>query len=212
LAALIVSGCASGKGESQRAISYDFTRLEKIAVLEVSGSVAGDSVKNQIGDFFAMELLKRGFTPVERAQVQALLKEQKFQTSGLTSDQDAAKAGRILNVPAVMLVNIPDYREEKMSMTAKIISVEDGSILWIGSGSGSTGKTLSTVVGAAAGAVAGAVIAGDHRGDRAIGGVAGGVLGGLAGRAMTPQQADQVKKIIEKVCKDLPSRFPKPTK
>jgi hypothetical protein len=138
-----------------------------------------------------------------------LLKEQKFQTSGITSDEDATKAGKILNVPAVMLVNIPKFKEE-INMTAKIIDVEDGSVLWIGSGSGSTGKTLSTIVGAAAGAAAGAVVGGRDTRDRVAGGVIGGVLGGVAGNALSPQQAEQVQKIIKKVCENLPYRISKP--
>ena len=205
-AALLVAGCASSEGESHMRLGYDFTKVEKVAVIDVSGAVAGEAVKDQIRDFFAMELVKKGYAPVERARIQTVLKEQKFQASDITSDQGAAKAGQILNVPAVMLVNIPDYKESKMSMTAKMIDVQDGSILWIGSGTGSTGKGLSTIVGAAAGAAAGAVVAGGDSGDRAVGAVAGGVLGGLAGRALSPQQAKQVQKIIKKVCESLPSR------
>jgi hypothetical protein len=207
LAALIVGGCASGKGESYIRADYDFSKVTKIAVVEVSGAVRGEAVKNQIGDFFSMELMKKGYTPVERAQVQALLKEQKFQASDVTTDEDAARAGKILNVPAVMLVNIPTYKEE-MNMTAKIIDVQDGSISWIGSGSGTTGKTFTTVLGAAAGAATGAVVAGGDTRDKVAGGVIGGVLGGVAGQALSPQQAEQVKKIIKKVCEDLPYRTP----
>jgi hypothetical protein len=207
LAALMVGGCATGKGESYSRAGFNFSTLDKVAVLDVSGSVRGDAVKNQIGDFFAMELMKRGYTPVERAQVQALLKEQEFQASGVTSDQDAAKAGRILNVPAVMLINIPTYKEE-INMTAKIVSVEDGSVLWLGSASGTTGKTFSTILGAAAGAAAGAVVAGGDTRDRVAGGIIGGVLGGVAGQALSPQQAEQVQKIIKKLCESMPPRIP----
>ena len=207
LAGVVVGGCATGKGESYSRAGFNFSTLDKIAVLEVSGSVRGDAVKNQIGDFFSMELMKRGYTPVERAQVQALLKEQQFQSSGVTSDQDAAKAGRILNVPAVMLINIPTYKEE-INMTAKIVSVEDGSVLWIGNGSGSTGKTFSTILGVAAGAAVGATVAGGDTRDRVAGGIIGGVLGGVAGQALSPQQAEQVQKIIKKVCESMPPRVP----
>ena len=207
LAGLVVGGCATGKGESYSRAGFNFSTLDKIAVLEVSGAVRGDAVKNQIGDFFSMELMKRGYTPVERTQVQALLKEQQFQASGVTSDQDAAKAGRILNVPAVMLINIPTYKEE-INMTAKIVSVEDGSVLWIGNGSGSTGKTFATFLGAAAGAAAGVVVAGGDTRDRVAGGIIGGVLGGVAGQALSPQQAEQVQKIIKKVCESMPPRAP----
>lgn len=211
LTALITGGCATGKGESYVKADYDFGKLTKIAVVEVSGSVQGEAVKNQISDFFQMELLKKGYTVVERSRVQTLLKEQQFQTSEVASDQDAAKAGRILNVPAVMLVNIPKFKED-LNMTAKIIEVEDGSVLWIGSGSGSTGKTLSTIVGAAAGAAAGAAVGGRDTRDRVAGGVIGGVLGGVAGNALSPQQAEQVQKIIKKVCENLPSKLPMPQK
>lgn len=205
LAALVVGGCATGTGESIVRAGYDFSQLDKVAVIEVSGAVRGEAAKNQIGDFFTMELLKKGYTPVERAQVQALLKEQKFQATDVTSDEGAARAGRILNVPAVLLINIPTYREE-MNMTVKMIDVEDGGILWMGSGSGRTGKTLATILGAAAGAAGGAVIAGDDKDDKVLGGVIGGVLGGVAGRALSPQQAVQVQKIIKKICVELPPR------
>jgi hypothetical protein len=208
LAALVVAGCATGKGESYVRAGYNFGALEKVAIVEVSGQVNGDAAKNQIADFFIMELLKKGYTPVERAQVQTLLKEQDFQASDITSNEDAAKVGKILNVPAVMLVNIPTCKED-ISMTAKMVDVQDGSVLWVGSGSGSTGKTGSTILGAVAGAAAGAVLAGGDTNDRVVGGVVGGVLGGVAGRALTPQQAEQVKKIIAKVCEKLPSRFPR---
>ena len=208
LAALVVSGCATGKGESYVRAGYNFGALEKVAVVEVSGEVRGDAAKNQIADFFTMELLKRGYTPIERAQVQALLDEQDFQASDITSNEGAAKVGKIMNVPAVMLVSIPTCKEN-ISMTAKMVDVEDGSVLWLGSGSGSTGKTGSTILGAVAGAAVGAVVAGGDSSDRVVGGVIGGVLGGVAGRALTPQQAEQVKKIIAKVCEDMPSRFPR---
>jgi len=202
IALVLVGGCS--KGESYVRAGYDFSKLTKVAVIEVAGVVEGDTAKNQIADFFGMELLKKGYTVVERAQVQALLDEQDFQASDLTGTEDAAKAGRILNIPVVLVVNIPKYKEE-MNMTAKMIDVEDASILWMGSASGTTGKTLATIFGAAAGAAAGATVAGD--GDELVGGVIGGVLGGVAGNALSPQQSENLQKLTKKMCKDLPMRF-----
>lgn len=207
LGASLVAGCGSSQGESYAMAGYDFTSLNKVAIVDVTGRIYGDVVKNQISDFFVMELMKRGYTVVERKDVQALLKEQEFQASDMTTNDDAARAGRILNVPAVLVINIPKYKE-KMEMTAKLIDVEDASILWIGSGTGSTGKGLATFVGAAAGAAAGAVLAGGDTSDRVIGGVAGGVVGGVAGNVLSPEQSTQVKKVIAKVCETLPSRVP----
>ncbi len=207
LSASLVAGCGSSQGESYAMAGYDFTSLNRVAIVEVTGRVYGDVVKNQISDYFAMELIKRGYRVVERKEVQALLKEQEFQASEMTTNSDAARAGQILNVPAVLVINIPKYKD-KMEMTAKLIDVEDASILWIGSGSGSTGKGLATFVGAAAGAAAGAVLAGGDTNDRVIGGIAGGVLGGVAGNALSPEQSEQVKKVIAKVCDTLPWRVP----
>ncbi len=203
---LYVGGCATGKGESYARANYDFTQLDKVAVVDVSGAVVGDAAKNQIADFFVMELLKKGFAPVERAQVQALLKEQEFQASEITSAEAAAKAGRILNVPAVLVVNIPNYADD-FSITAKMVDVEDGSILWLGTGSGRVGKNLAMFFGAAAGAGAGAAVAGGESGDRVLGGIAGGVLGAAAGSALTPQQADQLQKVVKDMCTTLPARL-----
>lgn len=207
MAALLVGGCASSEGESYAVAGYDFASLNKVAIVEVTGRVHGDVVKNQISDFYTMELIKKGYAVIERSQVQSILKEQEFQASDITTNEGAAQAGKVLNVPAVMLINITKY-EEDMDMTAKLVDVEDGTILWIGSGSGSTGKTLATIVGAAAGAAAGAVIAGGDSSDRWVGGIAGGVLGGVAGNALSPDQAKQVKKVIGKLCETLPPRIP----
>ena len=77
---------------------------------------------------------------------------------------------------------------------------------------GNTGKGLATFVGAAAGAAIGAAVAGGSTEDRVIGGVAGGVLGGVAGNALSPDQVKQVRKVVEEVTKDLPSRVPQPKK
>jgi len=198
---LQVAGCTTA--ESQAKAGFDFSGLDKVAVVDVIGDIGGETARNQVSDFFVMELLKKGYSAVERAQVQNLLKEQKFQQSEVTTAQSAAQAGKILNVPAVLIVNIPALKEE-MSITAKMINVEDGSILWMASGSGTTGRTLSTVTGAVIGAGAGAAAAGED--EETVGAIAGGVLGGVAGRALSPQTAEKAKEIIKKMCQSLPYR------
>jgi len=200
-AVLTITGCTTT--ESQARIGYDFSTLDKVAVISVEGILRGEAAKNQISDFVVLELLKKGYAPVERSQVQSILKEHEFQASDLTSNTTAAQAGKILNVPAVIIINVPKF-DDQMSMTAKLIDVEDGSILWIGSGTGSTGKLLGTIAGAAVGVVAGVAVSGES--DETIGAVAGGVLGGVAGQALAPQEATKAKEIISKMCKDLPAR------
>ena len=201
-AVLLIGGCSSG--ESYSRAGFDFGELNKVAVVDVQGEVKGEAAKNQIADFIVMELLRKGYAPIERVQVQSILKEQKFQMSDLTTAEGVAQAGQILNVPTILVANIPNFSEE-MSITVKMIDVEDGSILWMASGSGKTGRTLLTIGGAAAGAAAGATVGGDD--NKVLGGVAGGVLGGVAGQALSAQKAEQAQKIIKKMCKNLPFRF-----
>ncbi len=202
----LITGCATQQGESQFRAGYDFAKLDKVAVLDVTGE-GSQAARNQIGDFFVLELLKRGYAPIERQQIDAILKEQGFQnTTGITAPEDAVKAGRILNVPAVVLVSIPD-NEEEVSMTAKLVDVQDGSILWQATGYGKKNTWFGTVIGAVGGAVAGAAIGNTAGSDGAVvGGVAGGVVGGMAGQALTPQQAEEIQKIVKQMCKDMPSR------
>ena len=199
---LAASGCATA--ESYSAAGFNFGSLDRVAVVEVDSPLSG-AAESQIADFFAMELLKKGYTPVERQQVTAILKEQQFQAGELTSNEGAARAGRILNVPAVLVVNIPTWGE-RIDMTAKLVNVEDGSILWLGSGSGGTRKTLGTIVGAAIGAGAGAAAAGGDSSDRAVGAAIGGVAGGVAGYALSPSEAKAAQNLVKKVTESLPPR------
>ena len=206
---VFVTGCAKGKSTART--DYDFSKVTKVAIVDVVGPVGSEGAKNQLSDMVAMKLLEKGFSPIERSQVQTLLKEQEFQASAQTSEEDAVKAGKILNVPIVLIVNIPQF-EEDISMTIKMLNVEDGSILWLGSGSGTTGKTLGTILGAAGGAAAGVVIGGDDKSDKTVGGVIGGVLGGATANLLAPQKARAAEKIIGKICKDMPGRIPETKK
>ena len=148
--ALVVAALATGctTGESYAAAGYNFAALDKVAVVEVQLPIGGEAARDQIADVFAMELLKKGYQAVERRQVSAILKEQQFQAGDLTAPEDAARAGRILNIPAVIVVNIPTWGD-KIDMTAKMIDVETGAIIWLGSGKGGTGKGMRTALGVA---------------------------------------------------------------
>ena len=203
LAVVSAAGCASG--ESFIKPGYDFSAVKKVAVVEVVGDFRGEAAKNQIADYFAMELLKKGYEPVERTQVQAVLTEQKFQASDLTTAEGAAAAGRILNVSAVVIMNVGEFGE-RISMTAKMVDVEDASILWMGEGTGTTGRTAATVGGAVVGLGLGASLGGSRSG-RIVGGVAGAAAGGVLGNALSPQELTQAKKAIQKMTKSLPLRL-----
>ncbi len=199
--AITLGGCTTA--ESYHRKGYDFYQIDTIAVVDVIGLVGSEAAKNQIADFFVMELLKKGYSPIERSQVQILLNEQKFQASDITSREAVAKAGEILNVPVILYVNVPKY-EEEITISAKMVDVEDGSILWMGTSTGTTGKTLNTILGAAGGALIGGTVTGKD--DRVIGAIGGGVAGGAAGALLSPQTEQKVRDMIGKICETLPAR------
>jgi len=201
----IIAGCSSRGGESSFRIGYDFGTLDKVAVVAVEGSVRSDLAQDQVADIFAMELLRKGYAPVGRAQVKALLKEQKLESADLTTIEAATEAGMILGVPAVLVVEIPHFGEETL-ITAKMIDVEDGSILWLGRGSGKGRGFLSTVSGAfkleepKTGAGIGA------QKEEVLAEIAGEILGGPEGGVLSPEEAKKTQEIIQKMCKSLPKK------
>ncbi len=213
LGMLAAAGCASTHVESSAALGYDFGKIDKIAIVDVNGRIYNEAAKDRVSDLFAMKLMEKGYMFIERKNIKALLKEQQFQSSDLASKDNVARAGRILNVPAIMTISIPKYSGGKMDVTATIVDVETGAVLWKGMGTGDTGKALSTFVGAAAGIAAGAAIgnvaSGGHSSTSTVlGGVGGGIIGGVAGNALAPKEVEVLNKVIVKMIEKLPSRVP----
>lgn len=202
--ALLVVGCSSV--DTVVVPDYSARGVKSAAVVQVIGELRGEAARNQIADFFAMEFMRKGYRVVERQQVATVLKEQGIQSSASMNEQQAVAAGKLLGVDAVVLVNIPEF-DERMSLTAKLLAVKDGSALFISAGFAKTNRLLYTVGGAAAGAAIGALGGGaiGNRTGAVIGGAAGGVLGGVAGGALSPQAAQKLQKLVKKMCVDLPN-------
>jgi hypothetical protein len=202
---MLLVGCASASSFVQQ--GYNFARIHKVAVVEVTGANNNVNAQNEVADLWAMELLKRGYNVIERTQVQSILDEQDFQATDFTTAAGAAEMGRILNVDAIFVANVPEM-QSSISMTAKMIDVETGSLLWIGEGTGRAGSGVGTVTGALLGAAAGGVIG--HQVDSGSGGpvgaIAGGVGGGVAGHALEPTTRQALRKVVAKVARGLPAR------
>lgn len=203
LAMVVFAGCSSV--DSTRKQDYDFSGLKKTAVVSVTGDLRGARTKNQVATFIQMELMRKGYSVIERQEVQKLLKEQDFQRSDVTQVADAARAGEVLNVPVVVMSDIKVDRD-RVDMTMKMVDVETAEVVWIGETTGRSGRTLATVGGALVGAGAG-VVAGGSRSGRIVGGVLGGAAGGVAGHTLTAAEADLVKKMVKKIGTVMPSRM-----
>jgi len=198
IAILFIGGCASGRAESHSRAGYNFSMLDSVAVVAVEGALQSQAAKDQIAEYFEMELLKKGYAPKEWANVSAALKEQEVQASDLNTEAGVAEAAEIINVPAILIVNIPHFGNE-IFITAKMVDVTDGSVLWIGSGTSKTGGWLSLGSGWGSGA---------REENELFGGVQGGVMGGgVTAYALSPKEAEQAHRLIRRMCNTLPSRL-----
>ena len=155
-----ISGCQTA---SWVTAPVDLEEYSPVAVIaqDLRGYGQPDSaVIRQMEDAFIQGLMAKGYGVVTRSDVSSVLEEQNFQHSHIT-ENDAARLGAILNVPAVLLVtannsSITMKRVERQrydlqtetfrtimetvyqgeaSIGARKISVEDGQILGVGSNS-----------------------------------------------------------------------------
>lgn len=166
-----VAGCATNsstppqpRAENVMAYNFDPRSVEKLAVLvqETRRYNIPKEVDRLIEDEFISVILDKGYSVASRSDIDTIAKELKFQRSGMT-ESDAARLGKVLNVPAVLLVNITDYAvertknapftalllapkgtlffETRAAIGARLISVEKGEVLWLGKHGASTTST-----------------------------------------------------------------------
>jgi len=199
MGALLIGGCRSSQKSSSR-IGYDFSGVNKVAIMAVQGTLKSETAKDQIAEFFAIELLEQGYAPLGRPQVRALLAEREAAGADpnagfkdLTTNEAAVEAGRALKVPAVLTINIPHFADE-ITITATMIDVEDGSILWLANGSGRGEGPLSGMFGGSRKAPE----------NELLGGLMGPESDGTAGQPLSPQEAKRAQNIIKNLCKSLP--------
>jgi hypothetical protein len=202
-----IIGCSSGGGgESSFRIGYDFEGLDKVAIVAVEGSVGSEQARDQIADFFAMELLRKGYAPVGRAQVKALLRERELESTDLATIKGATEAGLMLDVPVVLVADIPYFGKEQTSMTAKMINVEDGSIIWMARGSAKAKGIWASISGLFKLEEAETDTGFGGQEDELFGEIAGDVLGGPTDGVLSPKEAKEIREIIKTMCKSLPAR------
>lgn len=195
---LFVGGCGSGRAESHSMGGYNFSMLDSVAVVAVEGASVSQAGKNQIAEYFEMELLKKGYAPKESTSVFAALEDQQIKASDLNTTEGVAGVGEIVNVPAIIIVNIPHFGEE-IFITAKMVDVSNGNVLWIGSGTTKTGGFLPNIWGSGGSKA---------EENELFGGMPGGMMGGgVTASALSPQEADRVQRLVRGICKNLPSRL-----
>ncbi len=213
-----LTACSSGSSYVRP--GYNFNFVGRVAVL-ASMNVGSPAQQQEVADLFAMQVLRKGYDVIDRANLTDLANEAAFQnSSGMTSPEGRTKLA-IANVSTVIVVNVstpltgsgyPCYADDgaqDIAMTAKMLDVQSGTLLWAGEGTGQLKSGLATfsgvVLGAGAGALTGGLIGRGATG-AVVGGVAGALGGGAAGAALEESQAQLLRSVIRKTCEELPAR------
>lgn len=107
------------------------------------------TVSNQISEGLAIYFLNCGFNVVERSRIDLILQEMKLQTSGLLSQDDAIKLGKIANVKYIVHgsgnVRFQGSYPFVHTFTLKMTNVENGQVVLVSNWTGSA-KSLGTVI------------------------------------------------------------------
>ena len=199
--ALLMGGCTvPTQDRSSARVGYDFSGVEKVAIVAVEGTIKSEVARDQIAEFFAIELLEHGYAPIGRPQVRRILARRAAEVNepeytDLSNPEEAVEIGLALKTPAVLTINIPHFGEA-ISITATMIDVEDGSILWIAhsTGHGAGGSGLF------------GLDSGTGQEDDLLSGPPAGPVGPTSGLPLSPEEARRVQAIIKDVCRTLPSK------
>jgi len=196
IAVLLIGGCRAQQESSFRA-GYDFSGVNKVAIVSVEGAVLSEVARDEIADFFAIELLERGYAPMGRAQVRASLTEQEAEDeiTDLTTPEGAVAAGMALDVLAVLTIKIPHFGDE-ISISTTMIDVEDRSILWLATGTGGGRRTFSSIFSSKSGG---------SKDEGLLGPIMGDVMG-PTDQPLSPEDAERAQRIVKKMCRSLPSK------
>ena len=99
----VLTACSSGSSFVRP--GYNFNQVGRVAVL-ISMNAGNPAQQQEVADLFAMQILKKGYDVVDRANLADLTNEAMFQNeSGITSPEGRAKLA-IHNVSAVIVVNV----------------------------------------------------------------------------------------------------------
>lgn len=107
LAVFLLSGCMAATGMSRR---YDFNRIQRLGILKFN---TNNELPAGVEDIFAKYLLRRGFTVIERSQLERILDEQKLNMSGALDQETLKQIGKVLGVDALVLGSVTSYYPER---------------------------------------------------------------------------------------------------
>lgn len=112
LAALLLAACGTASVAVKS--GFDFAKVRRVAVVGFSDYPRQAGSGEILSGAFEQELLAAGYSLVERAQVDALLREKRLSAE---DPKAAKKIGQLLGVDALLFGRITDFREAREHLT-----------------------------------------------------------------------------------------------
>ena len=144
LAAVFFTSCASQSIVLKQ--GYDFKKIRKVAVVGFKDSAYYPNSGTMVSQLFAKYLLKAGYNIVERDELDTIMREHNLAQTGLM-DPDQITIFKLSGIDAIVTGSIPMVVPEQnfydagnprfiaaqVGVTARMIDVTTGEVLWIGS-------------------------------------------------------------------------------
>jgi hypothetical protein len=83
-------------------------------------------------EIYEETLLKQGYNVITRSKIAAILDEQKLSLSGLTTEKDSYKIGKLISADAVLFVNVRESSEGTIWESVRLIKIDTGEIALMG--------------------------------------------------------------------------------
>jgi TolB-like protein len=135
---------------------YDFTKINRIGVLEFTSYREEIYAGNAVTDEFIRQLIFRDIDVIERERLESLLREQQLAGSKYLDPETVKQVGKLLGVDALITGTVTKYIIEdkdtiyfkdedgniktqvflkgaEVGVSARMIDVETGLIVWAGS-------------------------------------------------------------------------------
>jgi hypothetical protein len=134
---VVLAGCSSyyaPPANSYLRVGYDLSQVDQVGIVNVVGAVQSDVISKQIEDAFTAQMLQKGYAPVVSEFLTRQLMQIQFEGSAMSPEVFAIEAGRALDYSTMLVINVPNFSDE-ISITAKLLDVKSGSVVWIGQNS-----------------------------------------------------------------------------
>jgi len=102
--------CSACAPKTQISRTFDFNKMNRIGVLAFSSP---DNAFEGAENIFAQNLIRRGYTVVERAQIEKILRERGFKEEDFLHPKATREVGQILGVDVLLTGQITSFLPEQ---------------------------------------------------------------------------------------------------